>query len=166
MTQHATSAAGTATDAVARRLASARRVLVVTGAGISAESGVPTFRGPQGLWRQYRPEDLATPQAFARDARLVWEWYAWRRERIAPLLPNAAHHALVQLEQRAPEFLLATQNVDGLHAAAGHKKMVELHGTLWNLRCTACGAAAEDRRVPLPELPPRCACGGLLRPGV
>ena len=166
MPPHATSAADTATDEVARRIAAARRVLVVTGAGISAESGVPTFRGPQGLWRDFRPEDLATPQAFARDPRLVWEWYAWRRDLIAPLQPNAAHHALARLEQRAPEFLLATQNVDGLHAAAGSRKMVELHGTLWRLRCTACGASSDDRRVPLPELPPRCACGGLLRPGV
>src|SRR4029079_18165629 len=105
-----------------------RLVLVVTGAGISAESGVPTFRGPGGLWRQYRPEDLATPEAFARDPRLFCEGYAWRRETIAPLRPNAAHDALVSLEKRTPEFLLATQNVDGLHAAAGSRRGGGLHG--------------------------------------
>ena len=159
----------TAADAVAaarQRLRAARRVVVLTGAGISAESGVPTFRGPGGLWRQYGPEDLATPEAFARDPRLVWEWYAWRRETIAPLRPNAAHAALVSLEKRTPELLLATQNVDGLHAAAGSTRIVELHGTIWRLRCTSCGRERDDRRVPLPDLPPRCDCGALLRPGV
>jgi NAD-dependent deacetylase len=152
--------------AAARRLRDARRIVVLTGAGISAESGVPTFRGPGGLWRSFRPEDLATPEAFARDPQLVWEWYAWRREIIAPLLPNAAHRSLVTLEDRTPEFLLATQNVDGLHAAAGSRRTVELHGTIWQLRCTSCAYSREDRRVPLVEVPPRCACGGLLRPGV
>jgi NAD-dependent deacetylase len=150
----------------ARRLREAGRVLALTGAGISAESGVPTFRGPGGLWREFRPEDLATPEAFARDPKLVWEWYAWRRETIAPLQPNAAHRALAALEGRAPEFLLATQNVDGLHSAAGSRRLVELHGTLWRLRCTACRRVQEDRRVPLPEMPPRCGCGALLRPDV
>jgi NAD-dependent deacetylase len=150
----------------AKRLREARRVVALTGAGISAESGVPTFRGPGGLWRQYRPEDLATPEAFARDPHLVWEWYAWRRQVIAPLRPNAAHRALVALEKRTPEFLLATQNVDGLHGAAGSARVVELHGTIWQLRCTSCDHARDDRRVPLAEIPPRCACGALLRPGV
>lgn len=147
------------------RLTKARAVLVLTGAGISAESGVPTFRGPEGLWRQFRPEDLATPDAFARDPKLVWEWYAWRREKIAPLAPNAAHRALARLEERVPEFLLATQNVDGLHQVAGSRRLLELHGSLWQVRCVRCGAGRQDR-APLPELPPRCACGGLLRPGV
>jgi NAD-dependent deacetylase len=149
-----------------QRLRAAGRVVALTGAGISAESGVPTFRGPGGLWRQYRPEDLATPEAFARDPHLVWEWYAWRREMIAPLRPNAAHEALVALEQRVPEFLLATQNVDGLHAAAGSRRIIELHGTIWRLRCTSCGEERDDRRVPMAEIPPRCRCGALLRPGV
>ena len=141
-------------------------VLALTGAGVSAESGVPTFRGQDGLWRRFRAEDLATPQAFARDPKLVWEWYAWRREVIAPLRPNAAHVALAALEQRLPDFLLATQNVDGLHAVAGSRRLLELHGSLWRLRCVACGHAAEDRRMSLPELPPRCACGTVLRPDV
>ncbi len=154
------------TQDAARRIAAAQRILVLTGAGVSAESGVPTFRGPEGLWRRHRPEDLATPEAFANDPSLVWEWYAWRRGVIAPLRPNAAHEAIARLEARVPTFLLATQNVDGLHAAAGSRRLVELHGSLWRVRCTACGSEGEDRRVPLPELPPLCACGGLLRPGV
>lgn len=149
-----------------RRLAAARRVVALTGAGISADSGVPTFRGPEGLWRQFRPEDLATPEAFARDPALVWEWYAWRRERIAPLAPNDGHRALARLDERVPEFLLATQNVDGLHAAAGSRRMVELHGSLWRVRCAACGRRSDDRRVAFDELPPRCRCGGALRPDV
>jgi NAD-dependent deacetylase len=152
--------------AAGARVRGARRVLALTGAGVSAESGVPTFRGQGGLWREFRPEDLATPEAFARDPRLVWEWYAWRRETIAPLRPNAAHDALAALEHRVGEFMLATQNVDGLHAAAGSGRVLELHGSIWRLRCVRCGRSAEDRRVPLPELPPRCSCGALLRPDV
>jgi len=149
-----------------RRIAAARRLFVLTGAGVSAESGVPTFRGPEGLWRDYRPEQLATPDAFALDPLLVWEWYAWRRERLAPLRPNAAHRAIAKLESRTPGFLLATQNVDRLHQAAGSRRLVELHGSLWQVRCPDCGFEAEDRRVPLAELPPRCSCGGVLRPAV
>lgn len=148
-------------------LAGARRVVVLTGAGFSAESGVPTFRGPQGLWRQFRPEELATPEAFARDPRLVWEWYEWRRGLVAQARPNPGHEALVRLEARVPEFLLATQNVDGLHQLAGSQRMSELHGSIWRLRCCGCGDERLDRAHPLPELPPRCGgCGGLLRPGV
>src|SRR5262245_48140724 len=157
---------GTRAAEAAARLSRARRVVVLTGAGVSAESGVPTFRGPEGLWRSYRPEDLATAEAFDRDPVLVWEWYAWRRERVAGCAPNAAHRALVSLEVRAPEYLLATQNVDGLHTLAGSRRLVELHGCLWRVRCTGCGERREDRRVPLPDLPPRCSCGALLRPDV
>jgi NAD-dependent deacetylase len=154
-------------QAAAERLSVSRRILALTGAGVSAESGVPTFRGAEGLWRRFRPEDLASPEAFARDPKLVWEWYASRRERLAPLRPNAAHAALAVLEARVPGFLLATQNVDGLHAAAGSRAMVELHGNIWRLRCVAaCSEPREDRRIPLPELPPRCGCGALLRPDV
>ena len=139
---------------------------VLTGAGISAESGVPTFRGDGGLWRDFKAEDLATPEAFVRDPRLVWEWYNWRRELIAKALPNAAHKALVQLEIRKREFTLITQNVDGLHDRAGSGRMLKLHGDIWRMRCTVCGANWPDRRAPLPKIPPHCACGGLARPGV
>jgi len=153
------------TEEARDRLRRARRVLALTGAGISAESGVPTFRGPQGLWRDFRPEDLATPQAFSRDPLLVWEWYESRRERMGSVQPNAGHHALARLEERVPEFLLATQNVDGLHALAGSRSLVELHGCLWRVRCTGCGAVREERE-PFAALPPRCRCSGLLRPDV
>ncbi len=149
-----------------RWLRDAKRVAVLTGAGISAESGIPTFRGAGGLWRQFRPEDLATPEAFRRDPKLVWEWYDWRRRMIARAEPNPAHHALVALQKRAPEFALITQNVDGLHDRAGSGRVLELHGDIWTVRCTACERAVRDDRVPLPDLPPRCECGTMLRPGV
>ena len=147
-------------------LSAATRVAVLTGAGISAESGVPTFRGEGGLWKEYKPEDLATPEAFAKDPRLVWEWYNYRREVIAKALPNAAHKALVKLEIRKRDYTLITQNVDGLHDRAGSGRQLKLHGDIWRMRCTVCGANWPDRRAPLPKLPPHCACGGLARPGV
>lgn len=144
----------------------ARSIAVLTGAGISAESCIPTFRGPGGLWNNHRPEDLATPEAFARDPKLVWEWYDMRRQRVAAAQPNAGHRALARLEAHAPSFTLITQNVDGLHRAAGSRNIIELHGNIWQVRCVACGRQEESRSVPLAPLPPRCACGGLLRPGV
>jgi len=147
-------------------LAEATNIAVLTGAGISAGSGVPTFRGAGGLWREYKPEDLATPEAFGRDPKLVWEWYDWRRGVIAKAAPNAAHKALVELERRKPGFTLITQNVDGLHDLAGSGKMLKLHGDIWRMRCTECGANFPNRRVPLPKIPPHCACGGMARPGV
>ena len=116
----------------------AKNIAVLTGAGISAESGVPTFRGAGGLWRNFRPEDLATPEAFERDPKLVWEWYNWRREVIAKALPNAGHKALVEMEGRASKFTLITQNVDGLHDLAGNKNILKLHGDIWQIRCTRC----------------------------
>jgi NAD-dependent deacetylase len=153
-------------EAVRLLVAAARSIAVLTGAGISAESGVPTFRGPGGLWRDFRPEDLATPEAFERDPRLVWEWYDWRRAKIAGAEPNLGHYALVTLEKRAPELTLITQNVDGLHARAGSRNVLEIHGSLWRTRCGSCREVRENREVPLPRLPPRCPCEGLLRPDV
>ncbi|TAL08796.1 MAG: NAD-dependent deacylase [Nitrospirae bacterium] len=152
--------------AVKARLAGARAVTVLTGAGISADSGVPTFRGAEGLWRNHRAEDLATPEAFARDPRLVWEWYNWRRELIATKIPNAAHHALVELERRVERFWLITQNVDGLHPDAGSRKLSEIHGNIWKVRCTQCGQVHANREVPLPLLPRCPACDELLRPHI
>jgi NAD-dependent deacetylase len=127
---------------------------------------VPTFRGNGGLWKQFRPEDLATHEAFTRDPTLVWQWYDWRRQRIAAVSPNAGHFALADLEHRIPEFTLITQNVDDLHERAGSQKILRLHGDIFRVRCLDCGQESVDKRVPLPEIPPRCECGGLLRPGV
>ena len=118
------------------------------------------------MWKQYRAEDLATPGAFARDPKLVWEWYDWRRSLIAEAKPNPGHYALAAAEARARKFTLITQNVDGLHELAGSRNVLRLHGSIWMLRCMACQREREDRRTPLPEIPPRCECGGMLRPGV
>jgi NAD-dependent deacetylase len=148
------------------RLDQCQDLAVLTGAGVSAESGVPTFRGQDGLWRQYRAVDLATPQAFQRDPRLVWEFYQWRRQLLQPLRPNPAHYALAELEQRLPRFTLITQNIDGLHAMGGSRNIIELHGNIWHLRCTGCSRVEEDRRLDLPPLPVCSHCGALLRPHV
>lgn len=137
------------------------RVVVFTGAGVSADSGIPTFRGSGGLWRNFRAEDLATPGAFRNDPRTVWEWYEWRRELIRKARPNAAHDAIASL----PRAVVVTQNVDGLHARAGADDVVELHGNIFRVRCTAEGTVHE-RVEPFPTLPPSCACGALLRPDV
>jgi NAD-dependent deacetylase len=146
---------------VRRWLAEAKHPCALTGAGISAESGIPTFRGAGGLWRQFRAEDLATPQAFARDPKLVWEWYDWRRGLICEAKPNPGHIALAMAG-----IPIVTQNVDGLHRRAGSTDVIEIHGSIWTVRCLQCGTEAQDDRSPLPDIPPRCTCGGLLRPGV
>ncbi len=145
-----------------------RAVAVLTGAGVSAESGVPTFRGPGGLWHNYRAEDLATPRAFHRDPKLVWEWYDWRRGLIGACEPNAAHRTLAEMETHFDDFVLITQNVDGLHRLAGSRNIVELHGNIWGMRCTRnCRSNWQDYTVPLPEVPPICPdCGALARPDV
>ena len=142
------------------------RVTILSGAGISAASGIPTFRGAQdSLWQQYRPEELATPQAFRRDSELVWRWYDMRRDLIAASAPNAAHTALARLEQHA-QVTVVTQNVDGYHQQAGSSDVLEFHGSIWTVRCTGCGHETDDRRVPIP-IPPTCEkCGTLVRPGV
>lgn len=151
---------------VKQRLAATRRITVLTGAGISADSGVPTFRGADGLWRNYRAEDLATPEAFERNPRLVWEWYNWRRELIATKQPNEAHKAIAELERRCPDFWLITQNVDGLHRDAGSQKVSEIHGNIWKVRCTGCGVVEDNRDVPVPLLPSCPRCEALLRPHI
>jgi NAD-dependent deacetylase len=151
---------------VKARLAAARAVTVLTGAGISADSGVPTFRGADGLWRTFRAEDLATPEAFERDPRLVWEWYNWRRELIATKKPNPAHETVAAMERWCPRFWLITQNVDGLHRDAGSTKLSEIHGNIWKVRCTACGRIDDNHQVPIPILPACAACGELVRPHI
>lgn len=148
------------------KLRRARWITVLTGAGVSAESGIPTFRGDGGLWKQYRAEDLATPGAFARDPKLVWEWYDWRRGLIAAAQPNQGHKALADLEARTPNFTLITQNVDDLHERAGSRNVLHVHGSIWKVRCLDCRRESLDMRAPLPSIPPKCECGGILRPGV
>jgi NAD-dependent deacetylase len=152
-------------DKAVRALRDARYVAVLTGAGVSAESGVPTFRDAQaGLWAKYDPRELATPSAFARNPKLVWDWYAERRAMVSKVDPNPAHVALAELERRVPGFLLATQNVDGLHRRAGSRKLVELHGSILHVRCAGCGVRATSWGD---GSPPRCkACGAYLRPDV
>jgi NAD-dependent deacetylase len=143
------------------RSARPRNVVVFTGAGVSADSGIPTFRGSGGLWRNFRPEELATPDAFRRDPKLVWEWYEWRRELIRNAQPNIAHEAIARLR----DAVVVTQNVDDLHARAGSRDVVELHGNVFRVRCTR----EQTARVcveSFAEVPPRCACGALLRPDV
>jgi NAD-dependent deacetylase len=143
------------------------RVAVLTGAGVSQESGLRTFRDAQaGLWAQYKPEDLATPRAFERDPKLVWDWYASRREAVKSVRPNAGHYALAEMETMISEFTLITQNVDGLHSMAGSKNILELHGNILNVRCSECGKFAETWEDDI-EFVPRCKkCNGLLRPDV
>ncbi len=143
----------------------AQRVFVLTGAGMSAESGLPTFRGVDGYWRRHSVEDLASPQGFARDPRLVWSWYNERIAAYGNAQPNEGHHALADLETLMPELTIATQNVDSLHAAAGSKNVLELHGHLREARCTKCGATRSlHRGLPLEEI--EHACGGRFRPQV
>lgn len=154
-------------DRVASWMRAAERVVVLTGAGISAESGVPVFRGAGGLWRQFRPEQLATPEAFGRQPELVWEWYLWRRARIAAVHPNAGHLAIARWQRERADVSLLTQNVDGLHERAGSTGAIELHGNLWRVRCTAgCGFRDEDDHTAQPRTSLRCGCGDWLRPDV
>jgi len=158
-------------DRAAHVISTARTVTVVTGAGVSAASGVPTFRGATDLWKSFRPEDLATPEAFARDPGTVWEWYQWRRSSIADCRPNRAHEVLAVWSRRYPRFHLITQNVDGLHERAGTADVTRFHGSIWDLQCAvACAGAPRtwsDHTVEFPRLPPPCPhCGGPARPGV
>lgn len=154
-------------DSLVQALADARTVAVVTGSGISAESGIPTFRDARtGLWAHYRPEDLATPDAFRRDPDLVWQWYQWRRRLVAEAQPNPGHEALARLERKLPDLRLITQNVDGLHSRAGSRKVVEFHGNVMENRCLDAGHPAGPADTDA-ETPPPCKdCGSPLRPDV
>lgn len=154
-------------ESLVAALRTARSVTVLTGSGISAESGVPTFRDAQtGLWARYEPEELATPEAFERDPRLVWEWYAWRRELVDKALPNPGHEALAEMERYASGFVLTTQNVDGLHRRAGSQNVIELHGNIRRSRCSREHLVTEPGEDDT-DVPPSCPrCGAFLRPDV
>jgi NAD-dependent deacetylase len=147
-------------------IASAKSIAILTGAGVSAESGVPTFRGTGGMWKNFRAEEVATPEAFRRDPAFVWEFYNYRRELLLKVRPNPAHAALVELERLASQFVLVTQNVDGLHRIAGSQSILEIHGNIWFVRCTKCQSIFDKTGERLPGLPSCESCGGLLRPAV
>jgi len=150
-----------------RILRKARSVCVLTGAGISAESGVPTFRGAEGLWNKFRPEELANFEAFIHNPKLVWEWYTYRRKLIEDVMPNAGHIALARMETFFDDFTLVTQNVDDLHRRASSKNILELHGNIMRSYCIDCGKDEDHPDFSRQENIPRCkACGGLVRPGV
>ncbi len=156
---------------IARAIEILRRsksLFVLTGAGISAESGIPTFRGSDGLWKSFSATDLATPEAFEKNPQLVWEWYHWRQEIIKQAKPNPAHYSLAHLEKKFDEFLLLTQNVDNLHKRAGSQNVLELHGNIFRARCLSCGTIIDHkiRQEEKADNQPKCNCGGLLRPDV
>lgn len=153
---------------VRERLRTASRVVVFSGAGVSRESGLNTFRGTGGLWERMRPEELATPEAFAADPAKVWKWYAWRHGALAAAQPNPAHVAIARLESVFPSYIVVTQNVDGLHQRAGSRNLLELHGTLARAVCERCRRSREmgEAVAESPERPPLCACGGRFRPAV
>ncbi len=140
------------------------KIVALTGAGVSAESGMPTFRSKDALWEKYRPEDLATPIAFARDPELVWKWYSWRLKKLFSVVPNAAHLALAKLEDVGLLSSLITQNVDDLHERAGSEKILKLHGSIVHTRCISCGE--QYRLTEPPETIPICVCNGFQRPDV
>jgi NAD-dependent deacetylase len=144
-----------------------QRCVVLTGAGISAESGVPTFRGKEGLWGKFRPEELATMDAFMANPKIVWEWYNWRRKLISDVKPNPGHHALAELEEWFDNFVLVTQNVDGLHRAAGSQDILELHGNINRNKCVDCSQPFPEENEIDPDSIPVCShCGGSIRPDV
>lgn len=153
-------------DFVAERFTSSRRVAALTGAGVSAESGVDTFRGPDGTWSKVKIEEVATPQAFSKDPSGVWSWYDQRRVKLATIEPNPAHYALAEMDRHFEEFSLITQNIDGLHKKAGSRNIIELHGNIWRVRNTRTGELAENLEAPLKDIPPYSDEGDLLRPDV
>ena len=155
-------------EPIRQRVRSAARVVVFSGAGVSRESGLDTFRGAGGLWERMRPEELATPQAFRAEPERVWQWYAWRFRQVAEASPNPAHRAIARLEAVFPFYTVVTQNVDGLHRRAGSRNLLELHGTLAHACCNRCGRNRDmgEAIAESPESPPVCSCGGKFRPGV
>jgi len=151
----------------AQLLSQADHIIAFTGSGISSESGIPTFRGKDGLWKQFKAQDLATPGAFSSNPKLVWEWYDWRRNIIADKKPNPGHKILAEWNDLFSSLYVITQNIDGLHQKAGSENIIELHGNIWKLRCTKEGTVTEDHSCPLKEIPPICKkCGALMRPHV
>lgn len=151
-------------DKLLKALKNSRHLVISTCAGVSAESGVPTFRGEGGLWKKFRPEELATFEAFQRNPQLVWEWYQYRRDIINNIKPNPGHYAAAEMARYFEQFHLITQNVDGLHRRAGSQDVIELHGDLRRNRCIQCGTLNYDTEFA--QFPPLCACGGQLRPDV
>jgi len=150
---------------IVKRIRNAKRVSVLTGAGVSAESGVPTFRGAGGIWGKYDYRKLATHDGFVEDPRLVWEWYQLRQVEIQKAAPNPAHRIISEMENHFPEFSVLTQNIDGMHKRAGNRKIVELHGNIWRMRCERDDLVV-DLHSPVREIPPLCQCGSVLRPDV
>ena len=148
------------------RLKVATNVVVLTGAGMSAASGVPTFRGKDGLWNKFNPQELANVDAFLKNPKLVWEWYNWRRNLIANVKPNLGHYALVDVESYFPEFVIVTQNVDNLHQIAGSKNVLELHGNIMHNKCIECSHPYENETIDQDNIPHCSECGGLIRPDV
>ena len=156
----------TACREVIKKLEGVKRVVAFTGAGISAESGIPTFRGNGGLWGEYRVEEVATPEAFDANPRLVWDFYLERRRGVLQAKPNPAHFAFANWQNRFPFVGVVTQNIDGLHEKAGSREIRELHGNIWKVRCTKCGKLDTDQATTRKELPNCQTCGGLLRPHI
>jgi len=153
-------------EKLADALRNSKRVVALTGAGVSAESGVPTFRGDSGLWKKFRPEELANFDAFIRNPQLVWEWYQYRRSLIYEIEPNPGHYALANMEKRYNEFHLITQNVDGLHHVAGSTNIIELHGNIRRNKCASC-EKIYDKEISFQQKDvQKCECGGLIRPDV
>jgi NAD-dependent deacetylase len=148
-----------------KKIREARSVSVLTGAGVSAESGIPTFRGAGGIWEKYDFKVLATPEGFRKDPRLVWEWYQLRQIEIAKARPNPAHKVIADMERRFSSFSVITQNIDGMHERAGNKRVVELHGNIWRMRCERDGLVIK-MSSPVSDVPPLCQCGSILRPDV
>lgn len=152
-------------ERILRRLRSAKQVSVLTGAGVSAESGIPTFRGADGIWEKYDYRKLATPQGFEDDPRLVWEWYRLRQIEIGKARPNRAHEVIAEMERHYPSFSVLTQNIDGMHRRAGSRNVVELHGNIWRMRCDRDHTVI-DLDAPVKDIPPLCQCGSIMRPDV